>query len=162
MKIVTKTTEYHVDLFARTVSCDTVKDLPFHQLARAFVGSPSASFLDPTGYVILSTDEIICLDNDPNAAVSGEDGNVVFLTQNSTYEINQEQKLFRRLAGLNAPRGSQPLDGDWEPYDQIIGLKEGSCPIVIRSDRQHDVFLTRVREIRGTLVSLPPNLGVAL
>lgn len=154
MKIVTKTAEYDVDLKAHTVSTDTVPGFSFHQIANAYVGSPAAKFLDELGDTILTTDEVIGLVNDPNAAVSGEEGNVVFLTNNSTYEVNQEQKLFRRLAGVNAPRGSQPLDGDWEPYEEIAGLEVGCYPVIFRPGK-NPARLTRVREIRGTLISPP-------
>lgn len=153
MKIKTKSGVYHVDLRDRI--CEIAQEgFGFYQLARAYVGSKAALFLNDVGDIIFKTDEVVSVEADPNEAVSGEEGNVVFLTQNSTYEVNQELKLYRRLAGLNTPTVNQGLDGDWQPYTEIIGLEVGQCPVILRPGKSAG-HLTHVREIRGNLVSPP-------
>ncbi len=126
----------------------------YHTVARLFVGSPGTVFYDEYGNEILETGRVVSIDPPPVLdEITGEDGNVTFWTSNSVYEVNQEQKLFRRLGGNNRS-AFDALDGDWVSYDEITDLEVGRRPIVwfSKEDRDKSVGMSKVRKMTGTLV----------
>lgn len=46
-------------------------------------------------------------------------------TQNSTYEINTDDSLIRRLTGKVDPTSRQGQDGQWQSYTQIVPCQGG-------------------------------------
>jgi len=149
---------YAVDLKARRLDSPKpdVPPLSFHELAGVYVGSTRVTFLDENkNQLLVITDEVVSVEGSPNDAVSAEEGNVLVLTKNSVYEINQEQKLIRKLAGFN-PGRSQVPQGDWAPYAQIEGFQVGMMGLIYYPDAMTRPFVTtHIREIRGTLVENP-------
>jgi hypothetical protein len=159
MKLTTKRGEIiDVDLKSRHVMFSDGKGFPFTHVIGAFVGSKSVRFIGQLREELYHiTDEIIAVEDSPNEYALAESGNVLILTKNSTYEINQEQKQFRRLAGLN--RVDTP-DGEWVPYDRI-SVQVGARALLFPVARPNDPLVTTmVREIKGTLVEPPVDPGV--
>lgn len=87
--------------------------------------------------------------------VTGEPGNLVFRTQNSAYEVDQEQKVFRRLAGNLPPGGDLPPDGDWVAYDSIGPVVVDQCVYLTLPDHPHRLRTSRVTSVEGTFVEPP-------
>ncbi len=158
MKFTTTTGEtYDVDLKARTCQLSDGKGFPFHELTGVYVGSVSVRFRDLAGRHILHvTDSVVSVEGSPLEVVTAEEGNVLILTKNSVYEINQEQKLIRKLAGFNPSRSHVP-QGDWSPYTRIEGFAVGQMGLIYYADQPESrpFITTHVREIRGTLVENP-------
>lgn len=46
-------------------------------------------------------------------------------TQNSTYEVDEENKRIRRLDGVLDPTPSQGTDGEWQPYTAVTQHPSG-------------------------------------
>jgi len=84
-----------------------------------------------------------------------EPGHVIFRTNNSVYEIDQDQKLIRRLFG-DAPNNSKhmPVDLEWAPYYRVIVSK--GFPAAIYWSEDEVRRLSTVRDIFGTLIEAPP------
>lgn len=40
-----------------------------------------------------------------------------YKTLNSTYQVDEEAKQWRRVTGVNRALESQGTDGEWQPYD---------------------------------------------
>ena len=153
---------YNVDVKTKTVSSDWCDSFNYALLVGAYAGSPSAEFRDATGHVIFSTAEIESAEGVPADNVTGENGNVVFRTENSAYEVDQEQKLFRRLAGVNSPTNAQYPDGEWQSYDRIeLRLNEPAL-IYYKPDSNWGKRTSIVRDIQGTLVGEPAREVIAL
>lgn len=132
--------------------------LPFRYVTNLYVGSKSVAFHDESGDIILHiAREVAEIDCDPNARVTGEEGNLVIRTQNSTYEFDQEQRIFRRLAGINPATDPNVLDGDWQPYERIESLKVGWSPLIVYAGPKTGKAksLSTVREIIGTYIPPP-------
>jgi hypothetical protein len=147
--------------------CGTVREtsvgganrtLTYSKVADVYVGSAGAIFVDAGGNTILRTARIETVEGSPNDRVTGtgESGHVVFRTQNSSYEIDQEQKLVRRLAGLNPATNSQGLDGDWQPYDSIEGLDVGFRAVIRYPGTPKVTITSRIREVEGEVIKTPP------
>lgn len=52
--------------------------------------------------------------------------NVRFVrTQNSTYEINDDDKLIRRIRGVAEPTKRQGEDGQWQSFTSITPYEDG-------------------------------------
>ena len=47
------------------------------------------------------------------------------VTQNSTYEVDEEKKLVRRTAGKNQPTRYIGADGEWRPYSEMTLVGDG-------------------------------------
>jgi hypothetical protein len=143
----------------RHVTFSDGKGFPFEHLTGAFVGSVSVRFRNKNRDEIYRiTDEIVATEGSPFEHVAVEPGNVLFFTKNSAYEIDQEQKQFRRLAGLNVV--TTP-DHEWVPYTRIEGLKIGQRALLYPAARPDDPLVTSpVREIQGTLVEPPADPGL--
>jgi len=104
----------------------------YHIVAAVYVGSPGAVFYGPDWEILLQTGPVTeILGEHPVEQVTAEPGNMLVLTLNSAYEIDEAGKRIRRLAGLNKP-ASRP-DGEWINYREIIHLREGWAPVVIYS-----------------------------
>lgn len=56
---------------------------------------------------------------------------VVFKTEYSTYELDEENRLFRRLHGKNPATGRQGNDGDWRQYVRILHPLEVGKPFAV-------------------------------
>jgi hypothetical protein len=65
------------------------------------------------------------------SAVINKGSTMIFKTKNSTYEIDQDGKRFRRLTGVNPPLGIMQPDGVWQPYIEIVHLAVGSCAVIV-------------------------------
>lgn len=156
MKFTTKNGTYDVDLKARTCQIGE-KGFPFHDVTGVYVGSVSVRFRDLAGRHILHvTDEVVSVEGSPLDTVTAEEGNVLVLTKNSVYEINQEQKLIRKTAGFNPSRGDRPLH-EWFPYTQIEGFRVGWMGLIYYTDQpaNRPFVTTHIREIKGNLVENP-------
>jgi hypothetical protein len=117
-------------------------------------------FYDIFGHVLLSTNTVTVVQGAPTDGVVSEDGNVLVLTENSAYEVDQEQKLFRRLAGINSPTQRVGLDGEWTSYHSMV-LHEGKQGRICYDGTGKYTLTSTIREIRGTLVEPPvsqPNV----
>lgn len=152
-------TSYAVDLKGRELASwkPDVPPLKFHDLSGVYVGSTHVIFCDEhKNHLLHITEEVVSVEGSPLDAVTAEEGNVLVLTKNSVYEIDQEQKLIRKLAGLN-PGHSHVPQGDWAPYTQIEGFQVGRMGLIYYPERpQSQPFVTtNIREIRGTLVENP-------
>jgi hypothetical protein len=69
------------------------------------------------------------------------------VTLNSTYEVDQEKKLVRRVKGVNPPTNYIGRDGDWQPYDEFIFPGVGQCAWFI-SDKLKGIRTSTVTEKR--------------
>jgi hypothetical protein len=159
MKLTTKTGDIiEVDMKTRHVQFSDGEGFPFHHMTGAFVGSTSVRFGDDTRHEIYRIrDEIVSIEGSPLEYAVAEPGNVLVLTKNSTYEIDQEQKQFRRLAGLN--QVTTP-DHEWVQYTQI-NVKVGERALFYPVNRPNDPLVTsQVREMVGTLVEPPSEHSV--
>lgn len=58
--------------------------------------------------------------------------NFRFFTRNSTYEVDPERKLIRRVEGRNPPTKWFTPEGEWKPYREIVGIE---------ADAQHPAFV---------------------
>lgn len=157
---------YTVDLKKRILTpvcpSDLIRDpISFYEVYQVFTGSPGAVFVDILGREILTTGRIVAVKDVPAECVSGEHGNVVFRTQNSAYEIDQEQKLIRRLSGTNRIVGNLGLDGEWQKYDCIVDVEVGKHAIIWYGDHAKNQTITSaIREVVGTFIS-PPREAVS-
>ncbi len=51
---------------------------------------------------------------------------IVFETMTrSVYELDEEQKLVRRVTGTRQPQPRQGFDGEWRPYEAVSPVKLG-------------------------------------
>lgn len=66
-----------------------------------------------------------------------------FRTLNSTYEVDRENKLIRRLAGINPPTSNQGEDGNWQPY-QRLWMQPTGCVLIV-FDPTRATLTSRVR-----------------
>lgn len=74
-----------------------------------------------------------------------------FNTRNSVYEVDRSKKLWRRVKGLNDPLESQGTDGEWKPYEFIVGPNVGSSCII--------AYMGGVRGFEtSTVLSVEPDL----
>jgi len=163
MKLITTLgTVYTVDLKAKTCHSDFTGSFAFDTVIGAYAGSPCAEFRDVTGHVVLSTGLIESAEDVPADNVSGESGNVFFRTENSAYEVDQEQRLFRRLAGTNNPTNPLYPDGEWQSYDRIELEIDRRAMIYYEPGFGKVKRTSTVREIRGTLVGPPARDVIAL
>jgi len=149
--------EFDVDLKARkaveTRPDGSTNTIDFHEIVGCYVGS-SVDFNDGFRSPILSTFVVTAVENDPVMAVEAEQGNVLVYTENSAYEFNQEQKLFRRLAGHNPGTNPAIPDGDWRPYTSIEYMAVGYRPYIHFAESKAK-NLSIVREIKGTFIHAP-------
>ncbi len=142
-------------------SDDQYRTFSFDKLSHLYVGSRSVTFYEEGDYgrVMERTAPVVSIvEGDPRDAVSGEEGNVVFRTSNSVYEVNQEQKLYRRLAGVNEPYNG--LDLEWIPYLRIDILQLGyPCQIVLANPMGGPYVTTStVRKIEGNFID--PTIAI--
>jgi hypothetical protein len=56
---------------------------------------------------------------------------MIFTTDNSTYEIDRQNKRIRRLEGLNKPTPRQGTDGVWKEYAGITRIVIGEQVLII-------------------------------
>ena len=160
MKLTTKAGDIiDVDVKNRHVTFSDGKGSPFTYVSGIYTGSTSVRFKDASRHTFLRiTDEIVSIEGSPFEGVVAEPGNVLFFTKNSAYEIDQEQKQFRRLAGLNPV---ETPDQEWVPYTHVEGLKVGQRALIFPVTRPNDPLVTSpVREIQGTLVEPPADPGL--
>ena len=52
-----------------------------------------------------------------------------FTESGSAYEVDEDMKLVRRLAGAAAPLPRQGADGEWKPYESI-SVEVGKSAII--------------------------------
>jgi hypothetical protein len=162
MKFTTKNgLQYAVDMKTRELAswAPDVPPLKFRYLTGLYMGSTSVRFKDDERHDLLHiVDEIVSIQGSPLEFAEPEPGNILFTTKNSAYEIDQEQKQFRRLGGLNPV--STP-DGEWVQYTHIQGLKVGQRALLFPVSRPDDPLVTSpVREIKGTFVEPPTDPGL--
>lgn len=48
-----------------------------------------------------------------------------FKTRNSSYEIDYEEKVIRRISGENPPTNHFSPDGDWKRYSSVVPCMGG-------------------------------------
>jgi hypothetical protein len=157
----TKDASYSVDLRERVLqSTDlTVAGLKFKYAVGIYAGSESAEFYGEDMGFLLRVEGITEVEPEGDVlAVESPDavepGHVIFRTENSVYEIDQEQKLVRRLAGLNEPRGHMAADLEWTEYVSLY-LVVGRQAYIHWTDGKTRVT-SPVRDIFGQLVEAPP------
>lgn len=151
---------YDIDLKQRTLTFAN-GSLKFGVVAKLYKGSPGAIFYDGlyprrnlfTTGAIVSIEGYVPADEPVNEL---EPGHVVFRTNNSAYEIDQEQKLIRRLAGTN-PTALDVPDLDWTPYDRIIDVYTNEHPAVYFPGQISPLILSRCREVIGPFIQPPPE-----
>lgn len=56
---------------------------------------------------------------------------MIFETQNSVYELDQDQKNIRRLSGKENPTPRQGSDGQWKAIKSIVPLKVGLQSMIV-------------------------------
>lgn len=157
-------TKYTVDLtgreFQNSLTPETVK---FETVARLFAGSPGATFYDAHGSEFFTTAEIESVENCPSEDAVGDSNNpnVTFLTNNSSYEVNQEEKLIRRLAGTNHPCYAEHQDGEWVPYERIEYVAVGHRAF-IKFDANRDITTSTIRAVIGVFVGAPESREVVV
>lgn len=134
--------------------------IKYHAVSGIYVGSKEVAFLDANdNELLVIKDEVVSVENDPNELdPEFETTNVIFLTQNSAYEIDPEQKQVRRLTGLNDPTPSQGPNGDWKTYDYVSLPGVGLRAFIKYLDVDRGTLTSTVREIRGTFPTLPEVL----
>lgn len=152
--------EFEVDLKARVlkyIAPAGEPEIQFVSMSGVFPGSERAKFYDAIDQTLLITPPVLAVEDDPLDAVTGEDGNLVFRTRNTVYEVNLEQKLFRRLAGHNSPLSNE-LEHEWYPYTAITEIEIGRGVEVYFGQNPHGrdfLGTTRVTKITGTFVPTP-------
>lgn len=164
MKFTTANGEtYTIDRVHNVLSSEGMTPMPFKYVTNLYTGSEGVAFHGENGEIIRYVSDVISVVGNPNERVSGEEGNLVVRTQNSSYEFNQEQRIFRRLAGLNPATDPNVLDGDWQPYIRIESLAVGWSPLVVYDGAKLGKVkaLSRVREIEGIYVEPPLANAVA-
>lgn len=57
-----------------------------------------------------------------------------FRTENSTYEMDTEARLIRRIIGVNPPTPRQGPDGYWRPYRAVSPLYVGYRVFITYAD----------------------------
>lgn len=79
---------------------------------------------------------------------------MIFLTDNSTYEIDPANRRIRRLEGTNDPTARQGNDGDWKNYAAISSVTIGDPVVIvwqILDDRAKGTNTSPVRQIINAL-----------
>jgi hypothetical protein len=147
---------FDVDLKTRKVVVTkrgSTAGFEYDKLSGIYTGSTEGKFKQLHGDAKVEG-EIISVAGAPEEFITTDDTtNVLFWTRNSVYEIDQEQKLFRRAVGLN-----DPVDyGDWLPYN-LLFLELGHCAHIeyLQGNEPMNLRTSRVRKIHGTLVGQPP------
>lgn len=56
---------------------------------------------------------------------------MIIKTTSSIYEINLENKIIRRLMGVNAPTSRQEKDGEWKPFLDIFIPDVGQSFLIV-------------------------------
>jgi len=72
-----------------------------------------------------------------------------FITESgSVYEVNEEEKLIRRISGNRKPTERQGEDGEWKKYHALIRLGDDiEYSVYILWDNQgHGTITSRVKE----------------
>jgi len=46
-------------------------------------------------------------------------------TENSTYEIDESNRLVRRMYGVSVPTPRQGADGEWKAYREVLTMGDG-------------------------------------
>lgn len=158
LKIHTSAQRFHVNLKTRTVSPEGMVEIPFDTAVGLYKGSPEGRFIDELGRTIISTGQILDIEGEiPAEIATPEPGNVVIRTQNSAYEIDQEQKLVRRLTGLNPSKDDRLKSGGWFEYESLHNVWVGGHLVIIPADGSHRILTTAIREIEGCYVD-PPSI----
>lgn len=134
-------------------------EIKFAFVVGIYAGSPSVIFYDENLnplYVTIAVKsvsaegDVLGVEN-PDLV---EPGHVIFRTENSVYEIDQEQKRFRRIAGLN-PLNSKHLAADleWTTYLRVV-VEKGHCGLIYYEDEKAR-RTSIVRDIFGTVIEQP-------
>lgn len=55
---------------------------------------------------------------------------MIFMTENSTYEVDCRERRIRRLEGSNRPTTRQGADGEWKRYLAISNISLG-MPVIV-------------------------------
>lgn len=63
-----------------------------------------------------------------------------FRTQNSTYEVDYDNKKIRRISGVNPPTAHFAPDGEWKDYSLI--LPHGSRLMIFWGDGDFNATMT--------------------
>lgn len=160
--------QYAIDMKRRELQAvpvehggDGTPNLHFHQVVGVYVGSPSVQFFGPNDEELLTIPgPVVWTKNVPADSVTGEEGNLVVRTENSAYEFDQEQKLMRRLAGVNQPTNPLYPDGEWRSYDRIEGLAVGQRALIFYEPGQGKAkLISTIRDIKGTYIEPPVTIA---
>lgn len=146
---------HHLDLRNRVLQVGG-RTLRFTEVHRLHEGSPGAIFYDGD-YIAYSTSGIVSLEGIVPADAElpePEPGHVLFRTRNSLYEIDQEQKLIRRVTGNNP--ATRSFEGDWNEYSDIIYLEVGRRAGICWPNSTRLTLTSTIREIAGDIIPTPP------
>ncbi len=154
-------TKFTLDLKSREFSIgDETKVRTYEGISGMYVGSSGVTFYNKFNEEFLTTAEIKSVSLCPaeSAVEVADPRNVTILTQNSAYEINQEEKMIRRLAGSNNPVYTDHPDGDWKAYLEIRGVALGHRAVIQFPDRY--LMTSTIRGVSGTFVGAPDSREV--
>lgn len=79
---------------------------------------------------------------------------MIFVTSNSTYEVEHDLSRIRRLVGSSNPTPRQGKDGEWRTYEAISPIEIGTIVLIVWSTTGSKIEGTKTSPVQHIIEAL--------